>query len=333
MKQKTVTFLVLTLLLLADFHSLFGWGSWGHKHINRAAVFALPAPMRLFYYNHIDFITEGAVVPDLRRGLLDDKNEAPRHFIDVEDFGGIPIKEFPKTPQQAYGEYDKSFLNKVGYLPWYIQTMTGKLTKAFEQKNKSDILFLSAELGHYVADAHMPLHTASNYNGQLTGQKGVHALWESEIPELFGNAYNFKTGPAVYLPDITKATWKIIADSHSLEDSLLDDEKRVRERFPKDEMYKKDAQGHLVLFYNQPVFSDAYAKAFNDEMHGMVEKQLWLSIQDVANYWYTAWVNAGKPDLISLDDQHLTRQNQKNYRMEFKAWEKGKLLNLGQGKN
>ncbi len=328
MKQKLISFFLVAVFLLTDFHLLFGWGSWGHTHINRAAVFALPTPMRMFYFNHIDFITEGAVVPDLRRGLLNDKAESPRHYIDMEEFGNIPADEFPQTPAQAYGEYTQSFLDKTGYLPWYIQTMTTKLTHAFSQRNKEAILFLSAELGHYVADAHMPLHTASNFNGQLTGQKGIHALWESEIPELFGNAYNFRTGPATYLPDITAATWKIIAHSHSLEDSVLDADRRVRESFPKDKMYKIDAQGHPVLFYNEPVYSDSYAKEFNDQMHGMVKKQLWLSIQDVANFWYTAWVNAGKPNLDSLDDPHLFKENRENYLMEYKAWEKGKLLNL-----
>ena len=97
-------------------------------------------------------------------------------------------------------------------------------------------------------------------------------------------------------------------------------------------MYKKDSSGKLVLFYNQPVFSDEYARQFNEAMHGMVEAQLRLSIQDVANYWYTAWVNAGSPDLLSLDDKHLTRQNRKNYALEYKAWKKGNLLNLSSEK-
>jgi hypothetical protein len=39
-------------------------------------------------------------------------------------------------------------------------------------------------------------------------------------------------------------------------------------------------------------------------------------------------VNGGRPDLISLDDPHLTKQNKKNYKMELNAWERGKILNL-----
>ena len=220
LKFKFITATFILLFIIGGINLLFAWGAWGHKHINRAAVFALPDSMRKFYYNHIDFITEGAVVPDLRRGLLNDKNESPRHYIDIEDFH-IPITELPKTTQEAYTKYDSAFLNKIGYLPWYIQNLTEKLTQAFKKRNKSEILFLSAEIGHYVGDAHMPLHTASNYNGQFTNQKGVHALWESEIPEFFGNNYNFKTGNARYIPDVTTETWNIITHTHSLEDIII----------------------------------------------------------------------------------------------------------------
>ena len=284
--------------------------------------------MRVFYYNHIDYITEASVVPDLRRGILNDKAESPRHYIDIEDFGNIPISAFPKTTKEAFSKYDSTFLNKTGYLPWYIESLSDKLTQAFKKRNKSEILFISAELGHYVADAHMPLHTASNFNGQLTNQKGVHALWESQIPEQFGNGYNFETAPAKYFPDVATETWSIIQQSHSLEDTLLAIEKNTRESFNKDNLYKKDASGKTVLSYNQPVFSEEYVTTFNHAMGGMVEDQLRLSIHDVSDYWYTCWRNAGSPELISLDDEHLTKQNRRNYKKELKSWGNGKLLNL-----
>ncbi len=315
-------------MLFAGIKLLFAWGAWGHKHINRASVFALPDSMRVFYYNHIDYITEAAVVPDLRRGILNDKAESPRHYIDIEDFGNIPISAFPKTTKEAFSKYDSAFLNKTGYLPWYIESLSDKLTQAFKKRNKSEILFISAELGHYVADAHMPLHTASNFNGQLTNQKGVHALWESQIPEQFGNDYNFKTAPSKYFPDVATKTWDIIQQSHSLEDTLLSIEKKTRENFNKDILYKKDASGKAVLFYNQPVFSDEYATTFNHAMGNMVENQLRLSIRDVSDYWYTCWRNAGSPELTSLDDEHLTKQNRKNYKRELRSWSNGKLVNL-----
>ncbi|MEO9211290.1 MAG: zinc dependent phospholipase C family protein [Ginsengibacter sp.] len=328
MKLKFLKISLVFFLLAGSIGLAYAWGSWGHKHISRSAVFALPDSMRTFFYNHIDFITEGAVVPDLRKYVINDKVEGPRHYVDIEDFGNLPISSFPKTTKEAYTKYDSAFLNKTGYLPWYIQNMTYKLTEAFKKKNKSEIIFIAAELSHYIADAHMPLHTSSNHDGQLTGQKGVHALWESLLPQMFGNDYNFKVAPAVYINDITAETWRIIEQSHSLVEPLLKIEMQVRKSFPKDNMYKKDAEGNLIKSFNAPVYSDEYAQHFHTALNGMVEQQLRLSITDVANFWYTAWVNGGSPNLTSLDDPNLTKQNRKNFKRELKAWNKGKLLNL-----
>ncbi|MEP6927572.1 MAG: zinc dependent phospholipase C family protein [Ginsengibacter sp.] len=328
MKTKFIAGIFILFLITGSINLLFAWGAWGHKHINRASVFALPDGMQRFYYNHIDFITEGSVVPDLRRGILNDKTESARHYINLEDFGNISVATFPKSPQDAYAKYDSVFLNKSGYLPWYIQSLTEKLTQAFKKRTKSEILFISAELGHYVGDAHVPLHTASNYNGQFTDQKGVHALWETQIPELLGDNYNFKTEGAKYIADIPAETWNIIVRTHGLADTLLANEKQIRQGFDKSKMYKKDSLGQNILYYSQPVFSDDYARQFNNSMKGMVENQLRLSILDVASYWYTAWVNGGSPDLLSLDDENLTKQNRKNYKQEYNAWNKGRLLNL-----
>jgi hypothetical protein len=327
MKSKILRISFLFLLISGSITLAFAWGQWGHKHISRAAVFTLPQGMQKFFYNHIDFITEGAVVPDLRRALISDKNEPPRHFIDVEDFK-IPISEFPKTSKEAFEKYDSAFLNKSGYLPWYIQDLTKKLTDAFKKRNKSEILFLAADLSHYIGDANQPLHATSNYNGQLTNQKGVHSLWESTLPQMFADSYTFKTQRAQYIADVPAATLNIIARSHALVDTILAAEKEVRSRFTQDNMYKKDSSGKTVMFYNSPVFSDEYAQQFNTALNGMIQKQLLLSIHDVASFWYTAWVDAGSPDLISLDDPHLTKQNKKNYKREMKAWQKGKILNL-----
>jgi hypothetical protein len=331
MKSKLLKFSFLFLLITGCITLAFAWGQWGHKHISRAAVFALPEPMQKFFYNHIDYMTEAAVVPDLRRAIINDKNESNRHFIDIEDFK-IPISDFSQMPEEAYKKYDKAFLDKSGILPWYMQTLTEKLTSAFKKRNKSEILFVAADLSHYIADANQPLHTTSNYDGQLTGQKGIHALWESVLPQRFGSSFDFKTAPAKYIDDIPAETWKIVARSHALVDTVLAADKEVRSHFTADNMYKKDSTGKTVMFYSSPVYSDAYASQFYAALHGMIEKQLRLSIYDVACFWYTAWVNAGKPDLLSLDDPHLTKQNKKNYKLELKAWEKGKLLNLSTGK-
>ena len=51
------------------------WGFYGHKRINRMAVFTLPPEMIGFFKKHIEFVSEHSVDPDKRRYA--NKVEAP----------------------------------------------------------------------------------------------------------------------------------------------------------------------------------------------------------------------------------------------------------------
>lgn len=315
------------ILVITSFNLLSGWGMYGHQHINHGAVFALPGEMRVFFYNHIDFVTEEANIPDLRKYTLADRAENPRHFIDIGDSATMHIDSLPRTMKEAKAVYSDKMFQRIGMLPWYIQEMMEKLTKAFKDKRKTEILFIAADLGHYLGDANMPLHTSVNHNGQLTGQKGIHSFFEAQLPENFGESYNYKVNNAVYLPDVTAAAWDVVKHSHGLVDSLLLADKNTRAAFHNQKLYKLAANGDtLKNKFNQLVFSDEYAAAYHKALNGMVEKQLRKAIQDVADFWYTAWVNAGKPDLGDLDPEELTKANHDRYVKELKLYEEGKLM-------
>lgn len=320
---------IAIIFLFIVFSSLaFAWGVWGHKHINKSAVFALPESMRVFFYNHIDFVTQESPVPDIRKYTINDRAEGPRHYIDIEAFQ-VSIDSLSQSSKDASAKYPDSILRKNGFLPWYIQDMMGKLTIAFKEKKTSEILFLAADLGHYLGDAHMPLHTSLNHDGQFTHQNGIHSFWESQLPEQFGESYNLFVADAKYIPDVTKETWRIIKHTHLLADTLLMIERKVKSTFPEDKIYmKNDKGGVLKNKYNSPVHTLEYARAYHEALKGMVEKQIRSSITATADFWYTAWVNAGKPDLTSLDDADLTKQNRKYYIEDYKDWKNGKITKL-----
>lgn len=306
---------------------VFAWGSWGHQHINYAAIFALPQEMRVFFYNHKDYIVEESVVPDLRKYTINDKAEFNRHFVDIEGFKGGSIDSLPQTMKDATAQYDDKFLQKMGVLPWYIQDMTEKLTNAMKTGRKSEILFIAADLAHYLGDANMPLHTSLNHNGQLTNQTGIHAFWESQLPDYFGDDYDFKVTPAVYIPDVTKGVWDIIRNTHSLVEPMLSIEKKVGSTFDNNAKYKKDANGVIMKNkFGVQIHSFEYARAYHDALDGMVEKQMKHAVQDCANFWYTAWINAGKPDLSKLDPKEVTERNKKFLKKDTKLIEKGKVF-------
>ncbi len=318
---------IITLLTIVVAFIFLSWGIVGHERINKAAVMSLPEPLQLFFYNHIDFITQESTVPDLRKSVLNDKLEGPRHYFDMENFG--VIDSFPKTMEAAKKKYDDKFLSKNGTLPWYIQDMMVKLTNAFKEKKKTEILFIAADLAHYIGDAHMPLHTSDNHDGQNTNQKGIHALWESRLPELFVNDYNLYVSEAQYIENIDKTTWDIIFDTHSLVEPLLAADKQLRLATPENKMYETDAQGNFVKSkYNTNIYSNEYATSFHTALNGMVEKQMKKAITATASFWYTAWVNAGKPNLDDLDVPEFTKRNKKNLKQDLKLWKKGKLFGM-----
>ncbi|MEI6487938.1 MAG: zinc dependent phospholipase C family protein [Bacteroidota bacterium] len=319
------TFLVIGAVCISAV--LVSWGIFGHEHINKGAVLALPQPMQTFFYNHIDFVTQESTVPDLRKYTLSDKAENPRHFIDLENFGSMD--SLPKTMSEAKAKYDDKFLSANGFLPWYIEEMMEKLTKSMKEKRKTEILFIAADLGHYIGDAHMPFHTSANHDGQKTNQKGIHALWEAQLPEMFGSKYNLYCGDAKYIDNVHNEIWNIINSSHALVTKTLDIEMELRKKMGEAKMYKKDEKGEVMKNkFHSSIFSDEYATAFHTNLQGMVENQMKLSTKSVASFWYTAWVNAGKPDLNDLDAKEVTDRNSKLMKKDVNQWKTGKMFGM-----
>ena len=225
--MKFISKYILSLGLLIFAVSCFqetatSWGFFGHKKINRMAVFTLPPEMIKFYKKNIEYLTEHAVDPDKRRYAVE--GEAPRHYIDIDHYvhsGEDPFEVVPKKWFDAIDKFSEDTLQAYGIVPWHVNVMVMRLTKAFEAKDVDRILSVSSDLGHYIGDSHVPLHTTENYNGQLTGQRGIHGFWESRLPELKAMDYDFFVGRAEYVEDILADEWKTVQESFSAKDSVL----------------------------------------------------------------------------------------------------------------
>jgi hypothetical protein len=297
------------------------WGFWAHKRINRLAVFRLPVEMQGFYKKYIDYLSENAVNPDKRRYAVPD--EAERHFIDLDAYGDNALSTLPRHWQAAVRKVGEDSLRKHGVVPWHIQIAASQLTAAFKDKNISRILSISADLGHYIADAHVPLHTTRNYNGQLTGQEGIHGFWESRLPELFAGQYDMWLGPAMYRKDIAEDIWKTVAESHSAMDSVLLFEKQLTETFKTDKKYSFELRNNIL--------TRTYSREFSEKYHrmlaGQVERRMRASVQMVGDIWYTCWVNAGQPDLAPLANAGPDDMEQNAEATEAQSWLQ-RLLNV-----
>jgi hypothetical protein len=298
-----VLFLLLLPLLFAwkpeDGKKNRKWGFYGHKRINRIAVFTLPPELFGFFKEHLEYLTEHAVDPDKRRYAME--GEAQCHFIDLDHYyikGEDPLKVIPKSWNEAVTKYSEDTLQAHGIVPWHIQTMKYRLQKAFETQNVDLILKYAADLGHYIGDAHVPLHTTQNYNGQLTGQKGIHGLWESRLVELNGESYDYFVGKSRYTNNVLAMAWEAIRASHNAVDSVLGIERELTNEFASDQKYSFEQHGNSTI----RVYSYAFSQAYHMRLNGMVERRMRAAIIAVGSVWYTAWVDAGQPNLKALQN-------------------------------
>lgn len=295
MKRIKNTRYILMVLTVSPI-ILGSWGFYAHKLINQAAVFSLPPEVAVFYKKHIDFISEHAIDPDKRCYV--DTLESPRHYIDLDILEEKNSDSMPIHWSQAKEKFTERKLLAAGIIPWQIERSFRNLRDAFAQKDLKTILRHAADLGHYVSDAHVPLHTTQNYNGQFTNQVGIHAFWETRLPEKFAGQYDLWVGKASYIPSVIDESWKIIRESHSLIDSVLLIEKELSSRFNPDQKYAFVIRNNRI----QRNYSDSYSTAYHKMLNGMVERRLRSSILKTASLWYTAWVDAGQPDLSQIMD-------------------------------
>jgi hypothetical protein len=268
------------LVVVAFANLVFGWGDQGHKLINNKAVALLPAEMQSFT-KWKDYITLHSVDPDNRK--RDDKTEAPKHFIDIDFYKEFLNGKMIEDKKELIAIYGDSMVTRQGILPWATLDTYNKLIQAFKDKNKNEVLFYTSDLGHYVADGHQPMHTMLNYNGQLTGQKGLHARYEikmvdkyiKDIDSSISNAFiNKVDAPFQFI-------FNYIADANSVQSILLD----------------ADITAVKMAGSNE---NDEYLRLMWFKTKYITEIQFNMAVSDLASLIYTAWLEAGKPDLDQI---------------------------------
>ena len=294
--KKALLYAAVVLLIVSFPSNLYSWGAYAHKKTNRMAVFTLPPQMIGFYKKHIEYITKHGNDPDRKR--YKDEKEAAHHYINIDQYGDKPFDVMPRKWKDAVAKYTEDTLNKYGINPWWTEIMYYRLIEAFKNQDINKILYISASLGHYIADACVPLHTTQFYDGKMSDQKGVHAFWESRIPELFSDSYNYFLGHAEYIENPSDKIWINIKASHMLVDTILTVQKKMNSEFPVDKKYSFESKGKK----NVKVFSKEYSQQFSSLLDGMIERQMQLAIKTIGSFWYTAWVIAGQPDLSKIPD-------------------------------
>jgi hypothetical protein len=266
---------VVLALWIWAIHPLPAWGPTGHDIVNTWAIQTLPSEMRGFFEANRQFLVEHANDPD--EWMKKDRYERKRHYIYMDKYGIFPFLTLPHSFKQAVEQYGSGRVNRDGLLPWQVGQYSLRLTVAFKSRNWDQVKLESAVLAHYVADAHDPLHVTQNFDGQLTGQTGLADRFETRLLDRYSKFFILHPEDAAKIDDPTEYAFQICLEAHTWLDSIILADLRAR--------------GGL------PDYTDEYFDRFYSQVGATAMKAINEAAHDAGSYWYTAWLNAGKPTL------------------------------------
>jgi hypothetical protein len=276
MKPRTMP---LIALLLCGASLLRAWGDKGHRIINGTMIRTLPPEAAAWYAGKEAYLRDHASDPDLWRSH--DRKESPRHFVDTEIYGGAD--RLPLEATEAIRQVGHENFMKNGQLTWVIQDRWKDLVEAFQSGDRDKIAFATAILGHYVGDAHVPLHSTRNHDGQETGQKGVHIRWEAGLVERYVEEADLGVRPARVDPAVLTAPWKWLRESYVLAPKVLASDKQADRTTP---------AGRRGTHRE-----GAYWLIFRAEQQATVKLRLEQNTEALGDLVLTAWARAGKPSV------------------------------------
>lgn len=266
--------LVISCCLLAS-KSSFAWGPQAHRLATNWAVKTLPPQMRGFFEANRRYLMDHS--NDANDLTKKDRFERQHHFIYLDDYGRFPYLKLPHSFQQAVNRYGSHRINRNGLLPWHIGEYSLKLTEALKANNWAEAKMDAAVLGHYVADAHDPLNTTKNYDGQLTDQVGLYARFGTDLVNRFTNFFIFNPEPAVKIDDPTEYAFQTCLEANTWVDQIIFQDRNALKGLRS--------------------YTDEYFDRFYTQVGPIAMRELNGAAHDIGSYWYTAWLNAGQPAL------------------------------------
>ena len=284
---------------------LTGWGFSPHRHLHAKAWTQLPRELRDAWGGDPTVLVRHATSADARKHT--DTLESPRHYLDLDDVLDVwpeasSSAELVGVSWQDYCTMVTSLDStldprKFGVLPWQLHWTYLKLVALMAPKDSTpvaldDVLRTAADLGHYLADAHVPLHTTGNYNGQRTNQTGIHALWETHNVEHLMGSHTCDLSEALPDYDPLWTPWDILSASHQDVAHVLAAEAEWRQL--------TQAHGWALRRRGRTLSMLPSPEALNcwDSLTG---HRTWPRFCEtshiVASAWVSAWHDAGNPTL------------------------------------
>jgi hypothetical protein len=278
--MRTTATILLSICVLGLPRPAAAWGFEPHKFIMDRAIALLPAEIRPFFEKHRAVIVERSIDPDLAIHITGWRAEAPRHFVDMDAYGPYPFKEMPRDFDAAVKRYGADFVEKNGTLPWRTEEIYKKLVESFQQRTpvaRDNIKYFAPFVVHYVSDAHVPFHAALNYDGQLTGQWGIHSRFESELFDRYRDSLTVTPGALTPVKNPREYMFDVLLASFPSVQPILDADK--------------------AAVAGREVYDDEYFTMFFGKVKPILEKRLSDAIASSASVITAAWIEAGRPAL------------------------------------
>ena len=284
---KTAIVVCAIVFVTAAPSSASAWGFAGHRYIMRQAIELLPPEMKPFFEHFRDEVVMRSTDPDLWRnvGWEDD----PNHFLDFGDplLGSFPFAALPREYGAAIEKFGMAAMKRIGLLPWREAEEFGNLRRAFQgfannsPYTTSDVVLFSGVASHYIQDAHQPFHASNNYDGQLTGNNGIHARFERDLIERFEARLSVAPARPVAIANPRDAVFEVLLASFQLVEPLL--------------------QADRDAVAGKEVYDAGYYEMFFTAVRPTLERQLAAAITATAGVLIGAWEQAGKPALKIVD--------------------------------
>jgi len=275
-RQLAVAAIILSGLLA------LGWGGTGHRFINLRAALHLPPSMEQFIGDSTYF-ADHASDADSRKGS--DPTESPKHYIDLEL---IPAFEhLTRDLDSLNAVMGAAAVSENGILPWATADAYDSLVAQLARGDWARARLSASDLGHYVADGHNPLHATANYNGQLTGNSGIHSLYESELINAYQSELFVQPASAEYVHDPFATALAYCVSANALVHTIMiaDDEARA-----------------ISGWTGTRGAPASYLGALWERTKDLTAVQMQLATETLASLWYSAWIDAGLLALSSTSD-------------------------------
>jgi hypothetical protein len=284
--MRKVSLIAATLILVSFVPSpALAWGTAAHRYIMGRAIDLLPSELKPFFEANRAELVARSVDPDLWRTV--GWPEDPNHFIDfgMKELGAFPFRDLPREYGAALEKFGPAMLDRIGRLPWREAEAFGQLRRGFEGFARDggfaagSVVLFSGVAAHYIQDAHQPFHASVNYDGQLTGNTGIHARFERDLYERFERRLAINPAPPKPIHNVRDFAFDTLLASYQQVDAIV----------------KADTEAIGV----KDVYDDGYFEAFFAKVQPVLERRIADSITATAGVIVGAWDLAGKPGLVT----------------------------------